>query len=247
MKSYKEIFSENQYNFNKDEIDNIFKDEMQKYSYLSFNEFKSLFYTNYQIKENNSTTAILSVLFYAFCLNLSKRGVGIIDKTEKYNNIYFDFIQNRCLNGFINSPQVMHKLDYSILSNSFEIEEYIGLNESLFNNYLIKDKKFKYWGSLGREPKLFKSYGNEIDIVKYSIELINQKFNPNANNYTLYKLNFSTNLDFDGMVERFGKDVTDSIYNITKIIDLENYNQLMQLENFNKNRFIEILINRGLQ
>jgi hypothetical protein len=241
MKSCKELVKEFQLIEIDDKID-IWLDYNKEREYLTFDNFKNVFYTNYQIKKTNQIDAILSTLYVCFCLKMSKRGVGIQDLQNKYNNIYFDFLQSLELKGYCNSPVGIQQIDFKILSQNFDSESYSSFDNYLFYNYATKNMKFKYFNSLGREPIMYQSYGNKLDLVSYTIDKLAENFEGHKFNKlktNVYKLNFSTNLDDTGLVSRFGLERTETIKSMCLVINTENYNNYQNnADLFTKEKFL---------
>jgi len=240
MKLFKELVKDLDLIEVDDKIDS-WLDYNKEREYLTFKEFESIFYKTTNTKQTNSTTAVLSVLFYCFCLKMSKKGIGIQDFKNKYNNIYFEFLKSMELKGYCNSPTGIHQIDFKILAENFESENYSSFENYLFYNYATKNMKFKFFNSLGREPLIYQSYGNKVDLVSYTIDKLAEKFEQHKNNMkqtNVYKLNFNTNLDDSGLVSRFGLERTEIIKSMCLVVNPEAFSFNINVNDITKEKYL---------
>ena len=151
-------------------------------------------------------------------------------------------MQSLELKGYCNSPVGIQQIDFKILSQNFDSESYSSFDNYLFYNYATKNMKFKYFNSLGREPIMYQSYGNKLDLVSYTIDKLAENFEGHKFNKlktNVYKLNFSTNLDDTGLVNRFGLERTETIKSMCLVINTENYNNYQNnADLFTKEKFL---------
>lgn len=209
--------------------------------YLTFDAFRNIFYTKYQKSKTKTIDNVLSALFYCYCLKTTKKGIGLQDISEKYNNIYFDFLKSLELKGYCNSPIGMQDIDFTILSQNFDAEGYGAFKDYLFYNRLTKNYKFKYFNSLGREPNVYASYGNKIDLVSYTIDIFAENFASHKaiqHKSNVYKFNFNTNLDDSGLIKRFGNERAETLKEISHVINVQEYNKFSNAVERTKEEFL---------
>jgi hypothetical protein len=209
--------------------------------YLTFDVFRNTFYNKYQLSKSKTIDNVLSALFYCYCLKTTKKGIGLQDISDKYNNKYFEFLKSLELKGYCNSPASMQDIDFTILSQNFDSEGYGAFKDYLFYNKLTKNYKFKFFNSLGREPALFTSYGNKIDIISHTIDVLEENFSSHKSiqyKSNVYKINFSTNLDDSGLIKRFGNERFDTLKQISHLINVEEYNHFSKAVERTKEEFL---------
>ena len=89
---------------------------------------------------------------------------------------------------------------------------------------------------------MYQSYGNKLDLVSYTIDKLAENFEGHKFNKlktNVYKLNFSTNLDDTGLVNRFGLERTETIKSMCLVINTENYNNYQNnADLFTKEKFL---------
>lgn len=211
------IFKENYNNID------LVKKEFEAYEFLTFDKFCKNFKEIYNIWDNN-TEVILMYLFVKFIKRNSSKGLGILDPNSKYNNIYFDYVFNKC-NNFINSPYGVQKVGIDLIKESWNEDEEIGLKNLLFTSPYSKYKRLKYFDKFG-DGYEYAKYNKNINVIKQTLELLLEDNFRKTNFYDRYFINFNSCLDVSKLQDLYGIEFYADLLKCVTIINVENIKEL---------------------
>lgn len=202
-----------------DEVAEKYKDA----PFLTYKIFKDNFRDIYKVWDKNIET-ILILMYIKFVRRNSPTGLGLLDPSSKYGNIYYDYVQKHC-GGYINSPHRFQLMDLSILQDSYNRDQTSGLNEVLFNNYATKNFKYKYFDSFGTGNNYAK-FNKNLDLMQETLNLLIQQNIRNKHYTKKYYIVFHSNLDLAGLKEIFGLEFMDLLSQCVLIVNVQNTKQI---------------------
>jgi hypothetical protein len=213
---------------------------LEKYKYepfLTFEIFTELFKNKYNIWDKNIEN-VLKILFVKYIKRSSNTGLGLLDNSRKYGNIYFDFIQYEC-RGYLNSPDTFHKMQLDIIQSKYNEDQTAGLRDLLFDNYATKYLKQKYFDSFGSGNNYAK-YNKNIDVMIETLNLLIQNNELNNKRFSKYYINFHTNLDKAGLLDIFGNEFINILKKYVMFVDVNNTKEYQEVLNDKSNTIVSL-------